>query len=747
MSKLAHLKRKAAELEQKRLFEKALAVYEEILQEQGSGEETDIALLNRVGDLYLRQGAMEPALRLYEQAADLYAERGFLNNAIALCNKILRQDPRRAEIHLRLGRVSARNGFRADARRHFLEYATQRDRLGAMDEALASLRQIADEGPEFEDVRILLADLLVGKGQIQPAVEQLGLAYDYLELEGRHGDAQSVLSRIQELDPEYRTARQAAGTQPDDAGQGDVVTVPRAGSSHRSSDSGLVLFSPTDFVNTAASRDEDPSDDQMLDVLEPLSPDEQVDVAEALSADVNMNLDSGPRTAAERLAASLDEHSGADAPDGLLHGAELGLPEIVTERQRSLTPLDLAPMVDDAVDAAPPAALPMAGFLPTADEPSDEVADTRILSPEDLFLITPTDASMEEDGLVMPGAEVGEGGTDEVETGEGSLEITMLADYSGIEAPEEGSLEAAMIDLGPLDTDPTESAPDLSGDPEVVSPGLAWDVPHGPEEGALEITYPEPDGEEREAPEAALPADQGEVPTSAGMGSDQPASVVGSIAWASEEPTAQAPEPVPEPAEAVPAEAVPAEPAAAQQPRSDDDDSYVNLGDWLREDDGPRSTRMVTEERAPSGDEQADFADMLRKFKQGVAENVAEDDHASYYDLGIAYREMGLVDEAIAALQKALRGTRERVRAFEALGQCFLDRGQPAVAASVLKRALGEPGLDDERLVGVLYLLGRACEEQSQRTEALGYYQRVFAVDIEFGDVADRIGFAGQVPS
>ena len=174
-------------------------------------------------------------------------------------------------------------------------------------------------------------------------------------------------------------------------------------------------------------------------------------------------------------------------------------------------------------------------------------------------------------------------------------------------------------------------------------------------------------------------------------------------------------------------------------------DSFVNLGDWLRADEEPRTTRMVTEERAPSGDEQADFAEMLRKFKQGLAENVDDEDHASHYDLGIAFREMGLYDEAVAALQKALRGTTERVRTFEALGQCFIDKGQYAVAGSVLQRALQEPGADDERLVGVLYLLGRASEAQNQRTDALRFYQRVFAVDIEFADVAERIGAVEQV--
>lgn len=167
-------------------------------------------------------------------------------------------------------------------------------------------------------------------------------------------------------------------------------------------------------------------------------------------------------------------------------------------------------------------------------------------------------------------------------------------------------------------------------------------------------------------------------------------------------------------------------------------DSFVNLGDWLRDDDAPKDTRMVVAEQEPSGDEEADFADMLRKFKQGVAENVAAEDYQSHYDLAIAFKEMGLLDEAIAEFQKALGSTSNRLPTYEALGQCFLEKGQPKLAASILGRALNERATE-EQLVGVLYLLGRAAEEQGNAADALVYYQRVFVQDIQFRDIAERM--------
>jgi tetratricopeptide (TPR) repeat protein len=169
------------------------------------------------------------------------------------------------------------------------------------------------------------------------------------------------------------------------------------------------------------------------------------------------------------------------------------------------------------------------------------------------------------------------------------------------------------------------------------------------------------------------------------------------------------------------------------------DDDFVNLGDWLRGDSAQKSTRMVVPEQEPTGDEEADFQDMLRKFKQGIAENVEEEDHQSHYDLGVAYKEMGLLDEAIAEFQKALRAPSNRVPTYEALGASFIEKEQYAMAATILARALNEKDVTDDNLVGVLYLLGRCAEARQQHEQALEYYQRVFVVDIQFRDIGERM--------
>jgi tetratricopeptide (TPR) repeat protein len=198
------------------------------------------------------------------------------------------------------------------------------------------------------------------------------------------------------------------------------------------------------------------------------------------------------------------------------------------------------------------------------------------------------------------------------------------------------------------------------------------------------------------------------------------------------------------PVKAAPKSSKSAKPAKSAPAAGDGDDDFVSLGDWLREDDEPKSTRMVVEEKEPTGDEQADFADMLRMFKQGVSDNVDDEDHEAHYDLGVAYKEMGLLDEAVAEFQKALRGTGARVRSYEALGHCFIEKQQLPVASTILQRALSEPDVRDESLVGVLYLLGWISEELKAYADAKRYYERVFAVDIQFRDIGDRLNAVDQ---
>jgi tetratricopeptide (TPR) repeat protein len=171
------------------------------------------------------------------------------------------------------------------------------------------------------------------------------------------------------------------------------------------------------------------------------------------------------------------------------------------------------------------------------------------------------------------------------------------------------------------------------------------------------------------------------------------------------------------------------------------DAEFIDLGALILEDEDlrERDTRMRIEEEEPTGDEQRDFEEMLSEFKRGIEANLADEDWQAHYDLGIAFKEMGLLDEAITEFQKALRSPEGRLRTAEALGSCFYERGQYAVAATVLRRAVEADTEGDDDKIGLLYWLGRCEEQLGRRGDALTHYQRVFSIDINFQDVSQRV--------
>jgi tetratricopeptide (TPR) repeat protein len=192
------------------------------------------------------------------------------------------------------------------------------------------------------------------------------------------------------------------------------------------------------------------------------------------------------------------------------------------------------------------------------------------------------------------------------------------------------------------------------------------------------------------------------------------------------------------PASAPPAPAAPTPPPAATPAAGGD--AFLDLGSMIFEESGPRDTRMRIDRREPEdADEQREFKEILEQFKRGIDQNLESDDYQAHYDLGIAFKEMGLLDEAIAEFQKALRAPEGRLRTSEALGMAFFEKGQFAISEAVLRRAVDSADGGDEAKIGLIYWLGRALEAQGKGGDAITSYERAMAVDIQFMDLSDRI--------
>ncbi|MGH8436038.1 MAG: tetratricopeptide repeat protein [Pseudomonas sp.] len=166
---------------------------------------------------------------------------------------------------------------------------------------------------------------------------------------------------------------------------------------------------------------------------------------------------------------------------------------------------------------------------------------------------------------------------------------------------------------------------------------------------------------------------------------------------------------------------------------------FVDLADLLGYDGAADANTRFLVAQVPTGDEDRDFADLLSQFKKKVAESLSVDDTDAHYDLGLAYKEMGLIDEAISEFQTAMKGGSSRLKVFEELGNCFLLKNQFSVAVNVLNRAAQQKVDDEASLVGVYYALARAYEGLGQTAQARTAYEQVIALDINFQDATQRL--------
>src|SRR6266699_4911301 len=168
MSKLEKLKEKAKALEAKDP-KSAIESWLEILQvqEEEGDPNPDLSVYNRIGDLHLKLKDPGQAADYYDRAVDRYAEIGFHNNAIAMCNKVLRNAPARQTTYLKLAKLYAAKGFMAEAKQNFLDYAERMQKVGKIQQAFAALKELADISPESAHLRELLEEHLRMYGDLE----------------------------------------------------------------------------------------------------------------------------------------------------------------------------------------------------------------------------------------------------------------------------------------------------------------------------------------------------------------------------------------------------------------------------------------------------------------------------------------------------------------------------------------------------------------------------------------------------
>jgi tetratricopeptide (TPR) repeat protein len=113
--------------------------------------------------------------------------------------------------------------------------------------------------------------------------------------------------------------------------------------------------------------------------------------------------------------------------------------------------------------------------------------------------------------------------------------------------------------------------------------------------------------------------------------------------------------------------------------------------------------------------------------------------------MAVAYQEMGLIEEAIKEYQDAVSlvrpndGTRRFFQCANLLGHCFMQSGMAHLSLTWYKRALETEGLSDEEKQGLWYELAGAFEAEGDTENAERYYEQVYAENVHFRDVGERI--------
>jgi len=804
------LKETARKFEQKEEWRRAIDVYQQAIREFEAGHDPapDLAIYNRVGDLYLKANEPGAAVQAYEKAADLYKEQGFYNNAIALCGKILRVNPGRIQTYLTLAHLHARKNVVIEAKKNLLEYLERMNALGQLDQAFEAVKDFADQFPSNKEIRLMLSELLRASDRFEEAREQLEKLATDLEARGDTQGARKTLARLQALDAEESDTTPKAPSRPKPGELVFLDTGGDAGGSHRR----VSRKSPARGVESATRIVErTPSLPKMDMPDEAAAEKQQIGIETSSLTDVPLTLESAQPISDEAqmemthlevaqtlgFEPTITEESSADQVkplDGLEIDAPLPdtvdielAPDLGIERNleaeeevENITSSELDLIAPESLEETSDLTDDLALDLPVTEESAeDEGLGLDLIDPDAPLTSIPTEdlpladfgaeepVEVEETGSEVDFLEVPEARqltVDELEDqvledpdnpdthralgeallaagessrGQEELELALSAYENREDWDHASDLVSELIRLDPSGVRYHQKRVELAfrgGDRTRLLDAYVELGDALMRVGALDkavavyrrVVDHDPENARAQAALDSLAPPEEASPAQGGLEAEEPEGEI-DIQEATEDELAESEEPEERRA--------PRLSAPMFAPSSD----FVDLGSLVLDDDRPRDLRMRVEDEEPTGDEQKDFNEMLTQFKRGVDENIDAEDFQAHYDLGVAFREMGLLDESIAEFQKALRAPEGRLRTSEALGTAFFDKKQFAIAEAILRRAVESLGASDEEQIGLLYWLGRAREEQGKIDTALPCYERVLAVDIGFQDAGNRM--------
>lgn len=702
----------------------------------------DFSTLNMLGDLHVKNSEKKEAVMCFTRVAEHYAKQGFAQKAIAIYNKIARLQPDSLEVSARLAELYQSKGSIAEARSHYVALADQFQRVGKKMEALSIWKQIATLDPNNSEVCLKIAEAYWQENQKDEAAEAFTEAGMRLTLQGKHEAALTSFSRALEIRQNDFKALNGFVKSQINLGYSDEAAATLEKILEKQPYNRDILYLLVDChldTNNPAEAEK-----AVIKLVE----QEPANYPKFLEL-IEVYLKNNDLEAAARILSMSSEHLlvGGQSDDFLKWTNEILArnPEQVVALRLLVRyyswQRDEKGLKDSLIRLAEGAHLANA-----VDDERYALTQLIMISPHEMeFAKRLQDLNLEHGFESESLAEVPQFekyAVPEMEEAHalanGFGEYQADFDFAGNGAadyifPQETYEEAVVEQFSNGYGQEFEGSPVFDDSANGSQLTLAQEQRLEKEVESLDFYIEQGYLDLADKTLIELEVEFGKHPKLAAVR----AKLSGGTTENDEMPSAETSFAVSEnsfesngfaftpsdteevAAEEIQAEAVAEMSAAEEMSAVEEETATQNYGFF----DDFRNDLGLEETPAPKDD----------------------GDYDTHYQMAVAYQEMGLLEEAIREFQDAidLVSPNDKTRRFFScatlLGHCFMEKNMPNLALMWLNRALEVPDLNNDEKQGVWYEIGSAYQAAEESENALTYFEKIYAVNVDYRDVGDRI--------